>query len=297
VGRRRTPANRSADEQAKATSWWDRINKRILAAGATAGALAAILGLLAFFGLEVPKLNPSGSPSATSAAGSPLVVDVIAEPGTWLESSPYGPWPLIPDSGSETSDVPTAVLSDQDPGAFHRWAANHDAIDAHHSMFRIVLRSTGEDAVLVTGLRIRILRRIDPVGGWYTREGACGTVPVRSARVDLDATPPKVLFYGADQRHPERASKALTLELRKGRPPEVLEVFATTERYAVTWNAELTYQVIGAPQRAVRIDNDGQPFRVTAVTERSRAYMPTYGPDGTVNLGREPGLDDETGIC
>jgi hypothetical protein len=65
----------------------------------------------------------------------------------------------------------------------------------------------------------------------------------------------------------------------------------------VTWYAELIYQVEGESQRLIRIDNEGKPFQVTAVSEEAAAYSKMYTNDGDMMLQREPSLDGQTAVC
>ena len=264
--------------------------------------IAAVVGLaFTYIAAVLPDPEEDGAVGSGSRppsdAGAPLAVDVIADPGTWLESSPYDVWWLFPEGTPDPNEIPPDLGALGDERSFDRWAAERSALHAHHSMLRIVLRGRTRNAVVVTGLRVRILERDEPVIGWYTVGGGCGLVPVRSAQVDLDTTPPRISYIGADSRQSERPSRSMTLELRRGKPPEVIEVFASTERYSVDWDAEVLYQVEGGQERAIRIDRDGHPFRVTAVTSESQAYLKSYSNDGELALQRQPSFDGQTGIC
>jgi hypothetical protein len=227
--------------------------------------------------------------AARPVSPSPLAVEVLSDPGQYTGDSAYDPWWLLPDNTVTPEQIPSGVDA-VNGGVYGFWARNHGGVPAHHRLIRLIVRARGDDVVVVNGLRILVHDRRDPLAGWYVRSGACGPGEVRKANIDLDQQPPRVEFYERDDASPKRS---LTLKVSRD-DIEIIDIEAITTRFDVTWSAELLYEV-GGETNSVRVDDHGQPFRVSAVA-KGRTYVDSYEA-GKVTLKRDPEQDGEYGIC
>lgn len=234
--------------------------------------------------------NRIGHPTPTA----PLSIQVLSKPGEFGHSSPYDDWWLFPRGRPLPNDLPAGVTHGMNDN-FDFWALAEGAIPAHHLEMEIVVRGTSDSPVIINGLRIVITQRSNPIPGWYSTGIACGGQTVRQAYVDLDATPPRISYWpdpGQTDLPNQKPSRSLTLRVTRD-DIEILDIFAVTDKYAVSWYADLLYDTANKAG-TFRIDDHGKPFQQTAVVKgSSHAYRKVY----PFRLVRDAQNDGVTSAC
>jgi hypothetical protein len=219
---------------------------------------------------ESPQGASSAVTSSTSTEQRPYVnsevVKEIANGSTELAAVFFKP----------IDQVPPPTFFEPDPSRldeFIDFLHSHGAIDPHATSVRVTVQGRDENAVIITGVTIKIVEKRDTSGGVFIIYAGGGELKVRPMRVDLDSPNPTAKPYPSDSGEP------WSFPLRvSSTDPEVLLINADTQtegRY-YSWFAELHY-IIAGKQGVARIDDNGQPFK-TVFPKGAQQYMPS--PDG-----------------
>ncbi|MFE5396222.1 helix-turn-helix domain-containing protein [Streptomyces sp. NPDC056568] len=165
------------------------------------------------------------------------------------------------------------------------WAATQSAVHGGETLVRLSVQGRSDTAVVLEALRVRVVGRTAPAeGNAYAMDQGCGgAVTPRYFAVDLDKDRPLArAVAGNDSGTP---IPAVRMPYRvSARDPEVLLVTAGTSTCDCRWYLELDWSSQGRTG-TVRIDDDGRPFRTSAIEG-----LPQYTYD---TLTRRWGLASE----
>nr|WBO81176.1 helix-turn-helix domain-containing protein [Streptomyces sp. SBE_14.2] len=240
--------------------------------------------------------SPSGSRS-TSEGGSAKPSSPQDGPTTGAQSTQKGkPVSGVPLTWSADSHVwaegcghdyvidrPPARVAPPPPAQDARtWAGSQGAVHGRETIVRISVQGRTSTAVVLEALRVRVVGRTAPLqGNAYAMDQGCGgALTPRFFSVDLDKDRPIARpMDGSDAGTP---IPAMRLPYRvSAEDPEVLLVTARTEGCACDWYLELDWSSQGRTG-TIRVDDDGRPFRTTAIKGLPRYLYDTeareWGP-------------------
>ncbi len=237
--------------------------------------VAVVLGALAGGRYLVDRFLLSDDEAVATV---PLRVEVLA-PGTFESSHPYAPYYVVPRKRfrdpSKLSRLARNKLLTRPSSALSK-----GAMAGTPQIVRLRLRTTGEDAVTVDGVRFRVVSDARPLRGWFTALPGCLVKPVRRAQVNLDARRPAARYVSPG------GARSRTLALKVSRDsPRVIELQAATKLHRAAWTAELSLRDKDGRASTVAVDDGGEPFRVTSI-RASQGYKPVYGASGITSFRR-----------
>ena len=221
----------------------------------------------------------------TSAIVIPLVAWVGTSAGHWFTGkvSPEKYLSAVVDVPSPAHDCVTGgegwvfakgphelpgVLPDEDKDA---WAAANGGIPASGNYIVVTLQGLNGHTVVVNSISVDVVSRTEPPDGTYPYTGGqCGgLIPYRFS-LDLDANPVSVTAVAdggagvpGEERRPVDLPHAVS-----GSQPEVWHLGAVTTECSCEWTATLNWSSDGV-EGHTEITNNGQPFRVAAITHAS----------------------------
>ncbi|MFJ7327677.1 helix-turn-helix domain-containing protein [Streptomyces cyaneofuscatus] len=148
------------------------------------------------------------------------------------------------------------------------WARALGAVHAGETGVRITLQGTGERAVVLEALRIRVVARRGPAEGRVHRmsSGCGGALTPRMFDVDLDAERPVARSVPGNDTGEPIAPVSFPYRVSAS-DPEVLLVTGRAARCDCDWVAELRWSG-GGRSGTVRIDDGGRPFRTSGAPGR-----------------------------
>ncbi|WP_436842002.1 helix-turn-helix domain-containing protein [Streptomyces bobili] len=216
--------------------------------------------------------TPSPSPSASgqerpgaavedSSGTPPLTVGI--RPYAW--ESPCDQRYLIDREPGRVSPPPV----EQDAPA---WVAAHGAVPSGKQFLELTVQGTGEETVVVDGLKVRMIQKRSPLA-WsdyamgYPGVGCGGGVPTRYFTVALDAVRPAVVPEAGHADFPFKVSES---------DPEVYYVSADASAYDVSWTLELSWSS-GSRHGTLLLDDEGRPFRTSGNNGRPAYEFPLGG--------------------
>ncbi|WNF30897.1 helix-turn-helix domain-containing protein [Streptomyces sp. C11-1] len=231
-----------------------------------------------------PSGAPSRGPRSTAPPGVARQEGVPGPPGPSTEPDPDPgtgagrvPFTWTSDDQVWKSGCGHSYLVDRAPAAVPpppveadgaAWAKALGAVHAGDTGVRITVQGRDERAVVLEALRIRVVERGAPVGGRVYRmsPGCGGALTPRVFDVDLDVPRPVARSVpGNDSGVP---IEAVAFPYRvSASDPEVFLVTGRTVRCDCYWFAELVWSS-GGRSGAVRIDDDGRPFRTSGARGR-----------------------------
>ncbi|MFG2465976.1 helix-turn-helix domain-containing protein [Streptomyces canus] len=247
-----------------------------------------------------PRHSPSRSPSPSATSGSPApkgtrnspsasVTDggaatkgtgksgqqgtATGTPLTWTVNSHVwnagcGHDYLIDKPPAQVPPPPTA----QDAA---NWAGTLGAIHGRQTMVQISVQGRNSTAVVLEDLRVRVVSRGTPAkGNSYAMDQGCGgALTPRYFSVDLDKDRP--IAHSQSGNDGENVIPAVRMPYRvSSEDPEVLLVTAETEGCDCSWYLELDWSSQGRTG-TVRVDDDGRPFRTSAIKGLPRYWYGT----------------------
>ncbi|MFE4383111.1 helix-turn-helix domain-containing protein [Streptomyces cyaneofuscatus] len=227
----------------------------VLAVCAAVAALAT--GLIAGFGGPARSERPERQPPVARPAAPPFTWttdDHVWRYGcghAYLVARPPGTVP------------PPPAEADAEP-----WAQALGAVHAGETGVRITLQGTGERAVVLEALRIRVVARRGPAEGRVHRmsSGCGGALTPRMFDVDLDAERPVARSVPGNDTGEPIAPVSFPYRVSAA-DPEVFLVTGRAARCDCDWVAELRWSG-GGRSGTVRIDDDGRPFRTSGAPGR-----------------------------
>ncbi|MFJ3362199.1 helix-turn-helix domain-containing protein [Streptomyces anthocyanicus] len=226
-------------------------------------------------GPAAPKQQPGTSrPHGTTAAPSPGE-QPTGLPLTWSVNSQA--WKLGCGHDYVIAKPPSQVPPPPAPQDAAPWAATQNAVHGKETLVQLSVQGRSDTAVVLEDLRVRVTGRAAPVeGNAYAMDQGCGgSITPRSFAVDLDKDRPIArAVAGNDSGTP---IPAVRMPYRvSAKDPEVLLVTATAGACDCRWYLELDWSSQGRTG-TVRIDDDGRPFRTTAIEGLPRYMYDTLG--------------------
>ncbi|CAM5369752.1 helix-turn-helix domain-containing protein [Streptomyces canus] len=155
------------------------------------------------------------------------------------------------------------------------WAGTLGAIHGRQTMVQISVQGRSSTAVVLEDLRVRVVSRGTPAKGnsYAVDQGCGGALTPRYFSVDLDKDRP--IAHSQSGNDGENVIPAVRMPYRvSSEDPEVLLVTAETEGCDCSWYLELDWSSQGRTG-TVRVDDDGRPFRTSAIKGLPRYWYGT----------------------
>lgn len=225
-----------------------------------------------------PPAGATGSAGATAAVPAP---SSASPPASAPGRDPVAPLKAAVRSHVWTAGCDHAYLSERGPGSVPpppveadapAWASAQRAVHAGTQIVEVTLHGTGEGAVVLEDLEVRVAaRRKPPAWNVYQMSQGCGggLTPAAFA-VNLDA--PRPLARPVAGNDGGNALPAPSFPLRvSAAEPAVLRVEAATTGCDCDWSLDLRWTGPSG-SGTLRIDEGGRPLRTSAAPGR-----PVYG--------------------
>ena len=196
---------------------------------------------------------------------SPLQVNVREAFDVDPTADPINPNFIVPRYWRALGALPRAIN-----GMYH-WAYRLGGADAGASYAQIEVRGRFEEPIVLDGIRVKVLRRRQPLSGTYVGFAGGDLVDIRYVRVDLDTRPPTITNGSGFIKGKGEWSFPLQVSRTD---LEVFSIVATTDKCDCSWVAKLNYH-LGNESGTITIDRNGHPFRTTA-TNRAKWFCPWY---------------------
>lgn len=214
--------------------------------------------------------HPSGATSAPPPDEQPA-----APPLTWSANSQA--WKLGCGHDYVVAKPPGQVPPPPAPQDAAPWVATQNAVHGRETLVQLSVQGRSDTAVVLEALRVRVVGRAAPAeGNAYAMDQGCGgSITPRYFAVDLDKDRPIArAVAGNDSGTP---IPAVRMPYRvSAQDPEVLLVTAETSACDCRWYLELDWSSQGRTG-TVRIDDDGRPFRTSAIDGLPRYTYDTLG--------------------
>ncbi|MGW3326610.1 helix-turn-helix domain-containing protein [Streptomyces virginiae] len=225
-------------------------------------------------------------PTSPEGSGGPTGATAPAPGRTSVSPSVPGRTPVVPLKAAVRSHVWTAgcdhaYLSERAPGSVSpppveadapAWASAQGAVHAGSQIVEVTLHGTGEGAVVLEDLEVRVAaRRKPPAWNVYQMSQGCGggLTPAAFA-VNLDAPRPLARPVAGNDGGDPLPAPAFPLRVSASEPV-VLRVEAATTGCDCDWSLDLRWTGPSG-SGTLRIDDGGRPLRTSAATGR-----PVYG--------------------
>ncbi|MFJ2821567.1 helix-turn-helix domain-containing protein [Streptomyces toxytricini] len=209
-----------------------------------------------------------GKSGAPQSAGVPSAPPSEALPFAWVVDS-HG-WEFDCGHHYVIPKAPGRVPPPPAPQDGMPWAAAQGAVHGGETSVRLSVQGRSDTAVVLEALRVRVVGRAGPVQGnaYAMGQGCGGAITPRYFAVDLDKERPLArAVAGNDSGTP---IPAVSMPYRvSAKEPEVLLVTAGTTACDCRWYLELDWSSQGR-KGTVRIDDEGRPFRTSAVAGLAR---------------------------
>lgn len=225
-----------------------------------------------------PPTGATGSAGTTAAAPvQPSAPPPVSAPGR----DPVAPLKAAVRSHVWTAGCDHAYLSERGPGSVPpppveadapAWASAQRAVHAGTQIVEVTLHGTGEGAVVLEDLEVRVAaRRKPPAWNVYQMSQGCGggLTPAAFA-VNLDAPRPQARPVAGNDGGNALPAPAFPLRVSAAEPA-VLRVDAATTGCDCDWSLDLRWTGPSG-SGTLRIDEGGRPLRTSAATGR-----PVYG--------------------
>ncbi|GAA2724539.1 MULTISPECIES: helix-turn-helix transcriptional regulator [Streptomyces] len=222
-------------------------------------------------GLPFPQWDPTGPPPLPASPG-----------GTQSPASP-GPPPLAADVRAYSLDdrcgsmyvtgrTPGEVPAPPEGNDARGWVTGMRAVAGGRMQIQVTVQGKGREAVVLHGLSVHVVDHTDPLEwtGYSMGEGCGGGLTPRTFDIDLDTDRPVAQPKPGVQGNIELPAAHFPFRVSSA-DPEVLDVVAHTDKRAVAWYLDLEWSS-GARHGTFRIDDNGRPFRTSAVKSRPQ-YM------------------------
>ncbi|MEV4876392.1 helix-turn-helix domain-containing protein [Streptomyces cyaneofuscatus] len=278
-----TSVHRDEDQPAPSPPRSLPVRRWVPALAVCAAVAALALVLIAVFGGPARPDRPERQPPAARPAAPPF---------TWTTDDHV--WRYGCGHAYLVARPPDAVPPPPPEADAETWAKKLGAVHAGETGVRITLQGTGERAVVLEALRIRVVARREPAVGRVHRmsSGCGGALTPRMFDVDLDVERPVARSVPGNDTGEPIAAVAFPYRVSAA-DPEVLLVTARTARCDCDWVAELRWSG-GGRSGTVRIDDGGRPFRTSGAPGRpvhdydygARRWVPEpEGADGSAGPG------------
>ncbi len=221
-------------------------------AGVLSGALAT-----GYFGL----IGQRGAETTLGLFEDPVQLHAIPDGALRSETYSLGDTGVVIPRPLRDIPPPPSTDSPQYAEKFDRWLSSMQGVRAGGASVSFVVERTAPDAAYITDVRVRVLKRDEPLAGTHIAPNGAGGVNVRTALFDLDSPKQDPQLLPSDSTG-EKWS--FPLRVQRG-DEEFFSVWAYSSTDYVSWVVELDY-VVDGKQSTTTIDDDGQPFSSTATT-------------------------------
>ena len=220
-----------------------------------------------------PSASLSGSPTVSGSTSASASVSPSGEDGATAPTVAVNPYKwdgpcsqhYLVDRKPEQVPPPPG-----EPDA-RGWVTALGGVAGGQQMLALTVQGTGRATVVLDELHVRVVEKSAPLAwnDFAMGVGCGGGVETAAFGVDLDAGRP-VLSPKAGQRDfPYKVSES---------DPEVFYIFADARAHNVSWYLELDWSS-GDQQGAVRIDDNGKPFRTSGNVGRPAYNYPLGGSE------------------
>ncbi|MFI8388076.1 helix-turn-helix domain-containing protein [Streptomyces sp. NPDC085540] len=231
-----------------------------------------------------PPTGATGATGATGSAGAtaaPPVRPSASPPASAPGRDPVAPLKAAVRSHVWTAGCDHAYLSERGPGSVPpppveadapAWASAQRAVHAGTQIVEVTLHGTGEGAVVLEDLEVRVAaRRKPPAWNVYQMSQGCGggLTPAAFA-VNLDAPRPLARPVAGNDGGNTLPAPSFPLRVSAAEPA-VLRVEAATTGCDCDWSLDLRWTGPSG-SGTLRIDEGGRPLRTSAAPGR-----PVYG--------------------
>ncbi|MEU7566618.1 helix-turn-helix domain-containing protein [Streptomyces fradiae] len=212
--------------------------------------------------------GPAGGVAERRRGGAPLTVDV--RPYVWTHPCDQA---YVVDRPADRMPPPPS-----EQGA-RNWITGLGGAPGENVLTELAVQGTGEEAVVLHALRVRVVDRAAPLPGnaYWMGVGCGGEMTPMGLDINLDAAQPRVVPVAG--RQGDRVIPASDFPYKvSATDPQVLKVTAHTAGHSVRWYLELEWSS-GGRQGTLRIDDRGRPFEVSALTGRPQYGYPLGGTE------------------
>ena len=224
---------------------------------------------------DAPKQKPGTSRPPGPTSAPPRGGQGAGPPLTWSVNSQA--WALGCGHDYVIAKPPGQVPPPPAPQDAAPWAATQSGVHGGETLVQLSVQGRSETAVVLEALRVRVVGRAAPAGGnaYAMDQGCGGSLTPRSFAVDLDKDRPIArAVAGNDSGTP---IPAVRMPYRvSAKDPEVLLVTAEAGSCDCRWYLELDWSSQGRTG-TMRIDDDGRPFRTSAIEGLPRYTYDTLG--------------------
>ncbi|MFF7182916.1 helix-turn-helix domain-containing protein [Streptomyces sp. NPDC008121] len=240
-----------------------RVRLAVVATAAAVVAVAVPVGYSMVSASDSPPTSPKGAP----AAAAPLSVGVSSY--NW--DAPCGQYYALDKEPGQVPPPPT-------PQDTRGWARALDGVDGGRMMLQLTAVGRTEAAVVINALHVRVVERADPLdrAAYAMGDGCGGIVTPQSFDIDLDAPRPYAKPVAGHDGDAPVPAKDFPYKVSTS-DPQVLNLDVHTDAHVVGWYLELDWSS-GERHGKVRIDDDGEPFRTSAIEgKKTYGYRPDTG--------------------
>ncbi|OKJ70584.1 helix-turn-helix domain-containing protein [Streptomyces sp. CB02460] len=223
-------------------------------------------GASATTGSAGPSARTSPSAPRTTGApgggpGKPPTVTISSY--NWEE--PCGQYYLL---GQDPATVPPPPP----PNSTRGWARALGGVDGGAMKLELTVQGTSAQAVVLTGLRVKVLSQRAPVrqAAFSMGEGCGSGIEPQSFDVDLDDSRPALKPVAGQQGDETVPAKDFPFRVSSS-DVEVFDLDAHVEGHDVSWYLELDWSS-GGRTGTLRVDEGGKPFRTSSIAGRPEYY-------------------------
>ncbi|MCX0244489.1 helix-turn-helix domain-containing protein [Streptomyces drozdowiczii] len=213
-----------------------------------------------------PSAHTSPSAPRTTGApgggpGKPPTVTISSY--NWEE--PCGQYYLL---GQDPATVPPPPP----PNSTRGWARALGGVDGGAMKLELTVQGTSAQAVVLTGLRVKVLSQRAPVrqAAFSMGEGCGSGIEPQSFDVDLDDSRPALKPVAGQQGDETVPAKDFPFRVSSS-DVEVFDLDAHVEGHDVSWYLELDWSS-GGRTGTLRVDEGGKPFRTSSIAGRPEYY-------------------------
>ncbi|WP_405937393.1 helix-turn-helix domain-containing protein [Streptomyces sp. NBC_00726] len=210
------------------------------------------------------RTSPSASRTTGAPGGGPgRAPTVTISSYNWEE--PCGQYYLL---GQDPATVPPPPP----PNSTRGWARALGGVDGGAMKLELTVQGTSAQAVVLTGLRVKVLSQRAPVQqpAFSMGEGCGSGIEPQSFDVDLDDSRPALRPVAGKQGDETVPAKDFPFRVSSS-DVEVFDLDAHVEGHDVSWYLELDWSS-GGRTGTLRVDEGGKPFRTSSIAGRPEYY-------------------------
>ncbi|MFJ9691592.1 helix-turn-helix domain-containing protein [Kitasatospora sp. NPDC101183] len=212
----------------------------------------------------------SASASASAAATSqdppaPFHVSVLND----TSQSPCDQWFLSPRPPGKVTPPPTPT------SASDAWASGQEAVPAGNLHLQLTALGDSSEVVVLNAMYIQVVDTQPAFKGYaYSPGSGCGGgLEPAAFKVDLDASPPKVVL---DQGNEGKSTRNFPYSV-SNTDPQVIEIDASTKSQDVSWYVDVVWTGANGRQSRTRVGDHGKPFRTVGMKGAPAYFLNGHG--------------------